>query len=358
VKSIAFNLKAFPGHSDSLVELPFSRKSLVRAVIAAGSRVDEKPGGVAGKAEIASRINMLLSAVNFDGTRLTPTSEYLTAGSTRKAEKSFHVGNALCAHAALQAFGIPWLVDLEEWSKRPEYVPGVEPPQLKGRRADFVGQDVQGKWYVFECKGRAAPPKPGEITMWKQQAMSIGSVGGDKVVHNIVSSAYLHASMEWRLLWVDPPAEGDEDGELAVSPGAFLRSYYQEVLQLLVEEPDFTVATSTGLLTYFPDSDVYVGLHQQVLAVLAGREVQFDAQEDDGYMEFSPESKSRMSELVVIARKRKSPLAKQNVSALLSFGRSWIQRSQGLKNLEDGRVTIFPDGLLIKDGNNGEILPR
>ncbi len=110
-------------------------------------------------------MNAILSSVDTSKSSLAPTLEYLSAGSTDRAHKSYYVGNALCAHAAYSELKIPWLVDIEQlntsykisWSS-------------SGKRPDFLGVDTGGKWYVFESKGRTDGPTPADLKKWKIQA--------------------------------------------------------------------------------------------------------------------------------------------------------------------------------------------
>src|SRR5258707_13932587 len=99
------------------------------------------------------RISALRSALDMGSSALVPTGEYVAAGSTDKAHKSFFIGNALCAHAAYVDLAIPWLVDFERLN--PKIKIGSFPTK---RRPDFLGKDIKARWFVFETKGRASAP--------------------------------------------------------------------------------------------------------------------------------------------------------------------------------------------------------
>src|ERR1035437_695135 len=153
MKQIRLVKCGFPNGADGTVNVPFTMDALARGVIAAGNNPDKKPGTLAVRSDIQMRTGALFSAVKATRYRLKPTPEFLEAGATEKGGKSFFVGNALCAHVALQQLGIPWLVDFEKLGTKHKDI--TVTPSGNGKRPDYLGKDLQGNWHVFESKGRS-----------------------------------------------------------------------------------------------------------------------------------------------------------------------------------------------------------
>lgn len=262
MKQITFTKKNFSNTRNGTFKLPFTQKALLRAVIAAGRRPNSKKKSVAAQADIDMRISALRSAINMRGSALVSTPEYRDAGSTDKAHKSFYIGNALCAHAAYLELAIPWLVDIERLS--PKIKIGELPSK---RRPDFLGKTATNKWFVFESKGRASAPGTDDEKDWKKQANAVKEVNRRKVVQGIVSSAYLKASHEWHLLWIDPPPD-DDAATLEFDEFAIFDAYYEPIVEF-VERDGPRVETPRGTLTLSGDGGVYVGLDRNLLSAFS-----------------------------------------------------------------------------------------
>ena len=202
MKYITFTKKKFSKSKNGTFKLPFTEKALLRAVVAAVQRPTSKLKSIAAQADIDMRISALRSALEMGNSTLVSTPDYTASGSTDKAQKSFFIGNALCAHAAYVELSIPWLVDFERLNPKIKVSRGKTK-----RRPDFLGKDAKSKWFVFEMKGRASAPADDDIKDWKKQASSVKQINAREVKQGIVSSAYMKGSHEWQLLWVDPPAD-------------------------------------------------------------------------------------------------------------------------------------------------------
>ena len=95
MKYITFTKKKFSKSRNGTFKLPFTEKALLRAVVAAGQRPTSKPTSIAAQADINMRLSALRSALDMSSSALVSTPEYVAAGSTDKAHKSFFIGNAL-----------------------------------------------------------------------------------------------------------------------------------------------------------------------------------------------------------------------------------------------------------------------
>lgn len=267
-RTISFTKENFPGNSKSGHELSFTRRALIRAVVAAGRKMG--PGGrktVAAKADIDMCVNALISAVDLTSRILRPTKELLSCGSTDKAHKSFYVGNALCAHSAFKELSIPWLANFEALG--PQY---KITKKHKKKRPDFLGLDCGRKWYAFEAKGRSGAPTKKSKKAWKTQATAVKAVNGKEIEQGIISAAYINSSREWELLWVDPPPEGSADSiELELSD--FFEAYYKPIVDYIARGGE-AIGLENVRARFSGDARVFIGLHRTIQAAYQSRDVE------------------------------------------------------------------------------------
>jgi type I restriction enzyme R subunit len=256
---ITFIKKNFSSSEDGQFQLGFTAKALIRAVVAAGQKPTPGRKAYDAQADIDMRISALKSAVDLRGPSLRATGVFLASGSTDRADKSFYVGNALCAHSAYADLGIPWLVNVEKLSPRVR----IE-KRKTSRRPDFLGRATRHAWFSFESKGRAKSPGPRLLKDWKKQARAVKKVNGKDVQRGIVSAAFLNKTREWELLWADPPSDRDSL-ELEVDESTFFNAFYQPIVNF-IQSDNPSIELREGILRLSSVSDVYVGLHGQVLS--------------------------------------------------------------------------------------------
>jgi type I restriction enzyme R subunit len=266
-KQIVFTKRQFSGSTDKVSRLSYTKAALLRAVSVAGRGHGPMGMTTAARAGVEMRINALISALNMDGAILEPTGEYLNSGSTDRSHKSFHVGNALCAHAANRVMEIPWLVDFEKLGPEYKIVRGAG-----NRRPDFLGKDIKGRWFVFEAKGRSSPPGPADLRDWKTQTKVVNKINGRKVRRGIVSAAYLNRNTKWELLWVDPSPD-DEAESIVFDELIFFRAYYGPILEFL-ENDGIVGYLQNGTIKLTSNRLVSVGLHREIIDALRAGSVE------------------------------------------------------------------------------------
>jgi type I restriction enzyme, R subunit len=298
MKHISLTWQDFSPSRNGKCELQYTRKALLRAVIAAGQRPEPGSKTTAARADIAMRVNAVVSSLDMSGTRLAPTPEYLSAGSTDRAHKSYYVGNALCAHAAYAELDIPWLLDIERLDNKYNLT-----WSSTRKRPDFLGWDVDQQWYIFESKGRKVSPSEKKLGDWKTQAKAITHVNSMKVQNNIVSAAYLRGDQEWMLKWVDPITD-EENIQLNFEPFSFFEMYYDPIMQL-IDRLSRKVSTPDGTLSYIPSLNAYIGLHKDLLNALQER----------------------------------------NINAIISYASNHM--NMDVPRDDDGSVHVFADGMLV-----------
>jgi len=304
-KRIRLTLDDFPENLDGVSEVGFSEKALIRGAIAAGNNPRSRSTAPDARAHLDGLAALVKSSLDTSGPRLRPTGHFMDLGSTKKGDKSFDIGNALCAHAALEKLKVPWLVDVET-------LPSALSVKFKKgskQRPDFIGQDGRKNWYVFESKGRTSKPGPANLKKWKKQAEKIHSINGVAPNHAIVSAAYLNSDGEWEMLWVDPAPTPEEREEIEVSEAEFLSVYYGPLFNALLENQDAWEASTFGPILRLPISGVFIGLHAEVFTAL--RSAAF--------------------------------------SRVIALGREWA----GTPSQENLGTTLFADGILVRLGGGG-----
>lgn len=213
MSEILFTKRKFPKGSTGIFSLPVTERALIRGAIAAGQNPRSQPHAVDARADIDMKAAILRSALDFSGSTMTQTPHYKTLGPTAKGQKSFVIGNALCAHAAYRDLQIPWLVDYESL---PASV-FVKLAANSGKRPDFLGLDSLNRWHVFESKGRSKKPTPSELKEWGLQARRVRKVNGNSPIYRIASAAYINTFGDWDLIWEDPPSKFGDDLEFSDS---------------------------------------------------------------------------------------------------------------------------------------------
>ena len=325
MKKFVLTKSKFPHGQNGSINVPFTKEALLRAVIAAGKNPQRKATTDAEKAGLQMRVSAILSALKMDGNCLCPTPIFAKDGNTIKSQKSFYIGNTLCAHSALFHLEIPWLKDVETLPKGITIKTGTSK-----KRPDYLGLDLKGKWHVFECKGRSSKPNAMSIEAWKDQAKSISKVNGRSVENNIVSAAYIDKkSSEWKLLWVDPP--GDDDHYIdELSNREFFQTYYKEIIELL-NRGEKRIDSEFGPLVYLSELGVHVGLHKKILQKIS----------------FSYERRDFLGLMVKPQYDSNVYLKLVESEEIIRFSNNQLE--QGLfEEISESGVSVFPDGILIK----------
>ncbi len=217
------------------------------------------------KADIEERVQSLLSAIDFGGTHLTATDTYLESASSRKKNKTQEIGEVLCSFAANQEFGIPWLLDVEVLDKYPG-APTVRRDKKSKQRPDFIGQGLNGDWYVFEAKGRSNGGKPTveKLIGWKNQAKTFRTLNGKPPKRHIVSASYLDVDNNWSLFWYDPPSD-EHAVDFAFDVKMFFYAYYRKTLSRILGR-SANEESSYGL--FFPSGvpGISIGIHKEIFS--------------------------------------------------------------------------------------------
>lgn len=211
-----------------------------------------------------SLVRMALEQKGPTGFRLRRTEAAKTLDPTEKGAVNYFIGMAVCKLFASKLLNTPWLLHLDVFRPSVNAV-------LRGRsRPDMVGQEsATGKWYAFECKGRASPPDATAKSKAKTQAGRVASVGGAACTMHIGAITYLRNDV-LQFYWEDPEPRGPAKLRLPY-PVESLAYYYGPFAALLRESTLDGEGRAAALLAR-DGAGLSVSAHPAVKKHLIGRD--------------------------------------------------------------------------------------
>ena len=200
-----------------------------------------------------SLVRMALEQRPFSAS-LQRTDAFQSLDPTEKGAVSYFLGMAVCKLFATQFLHITWLLHLDVFRDQ------LDPALLRGRsRPDLVGQDDNGTWHAFECKGRSSAPNLEDRRKAKAQAQRLVRVDSSNCSLHVGAISYFrHDALEFH--WRDPDPEPEETLEpIHVNlPKNAWSCYYEPVLAL-----------ATGRLTDArAAADITIEVHEAILELL------------------------------------------------------------------------------------------
>jgi len=260
MSNITIERRNFNDGSDKKLTVPCDAHAIVRASIAAGRNPMHPPELAGEEYDRKARENRVRSAVDLSGNHPQATENYLEARSTNQGHMTEAVADAFCAFTADAEFNVPWLMNIEELNRYSPQ-PVIERSDNDSRkRTDFIGQDQQGGWYVFEAKGRKKKPSATDLTKWKDQAKTIKTVNNIEPKHHIVAVTYLNSKSGWEHISYDPPVD---ERALAVEfdNRIFFAAYYMR-LNRRIRPYRIVDETPNGYLYSIGIKGFQVGVHK------------------------------------------------------------------------------------------------
>ncbi len=203
-----------------------------------------------------SLVRMALEELPFTGL-LQRTDAFRSLDPTEKGAVGYFLGMAVCKLFASSFLRTPWLLHLDVFRGQ------LDPALLGGRsRPDLVGQNDEGAWHAFECKGRSSVPNAADLRKAKAQAQRLVRVDSrDCSLHVGAVSYFRQHVLEFH--WRDPEAEDAQRLEpikVNLPADAWLHYY----------APALAIATARRV-DGREDADIKVEVHQAVLEpLLAG----------------------------------------------------------------------------------------
>ena len=134
------------------------------------------------------------------------TEAFSSLDPTEKGAVSYFLGMAVCKLFATDLLDTPWLLHLDVFRDQ------LSPAVLGGRsRPDLVGQDANGAWHAFECKGRSSIPTAEDMRKAKRQAQRLVRVDSTNCSLNIGAISFFRQDA-LQFHWRDPDPEEPEPG--------------------------------------------------------------------------------------------------------------------------------------------------
>lgn len=172
----------------------------------------------------AYRAQAVRCVIDFTRPKLTKYKAYKELDGTEKSSLSYWIGMTVAGIVADELLKVPRLAH----ASKHKGVIKVDPTSMS--LADLVGQDAPGAWHVIEAKGRQTATQPPDEKKYKDQAETIGSVGGIPVTTTSYSVAFLRRTITAKL--VDPPPKpGSID--LQMNPDDLGAGYYKPYIDFL-----------------------------------------------------------------------------------------------------------------------------
>lgn len=152
---------------------------------------------------------------------------------------SYHLGLMMATAWARRRYNIPWLLHLDLYREEHDVITRNDAGKS---RPDLIGFDTQGRWAVFEAKGRKSYPSTKCKKDAKRQAMRVQTVAGENAAHRLAVFAHfgpepdnIAGRCHLQCLVIDPPADPHHPNPMNfdfVTRQNFFRHYYHPWLEL------------------------------------------------------------------------------------------------------------------------------
>jgi len=184
---------------------------------------------------------------------LCRTDAFKSLDPTEKGAVSYFVGMAVCKLFASRLLDTPWVLHLDLFREQ------LSPVVLYGRsRPDLLGEDGNGAWHAFECKGRSSVPNPADKRKAKAQAQRLVRVDSTACSLHVGAIAYFRQD-ELEFHWRDPDPEEEKLEPFEVRlPDSAWRYYYEPALALVTDADTFAPSEDRTAV------DVDVEIHQTI----------------------------------------------------------------------------------------------
>lgn len=152
---------------------------------------------------------------------------------------SYHLGLMMSTAWARRRYNIPWLLHLDLYREANEVIMRHDAGKS---RPDLIGRDTQGRWAVFEAKGRKGYPGIQSKKDAKKQAMRVQTVAHEDPAHRLAVFAHfgpepdnIGGRCHLQCLVIDPPGDPKHPQPMKfnfITHENFFQRYYQPWLNL------------------------------------------------------------------------------------------------------------------------------
>lgn len=275
--------------SNGTADVEFSLTRLIHAAVTAGHdhgwRQSVLPS-IAGQFELLWKTSALRVAVTEQNTRrgswqsqirrLFPSDRFNRMDPSERRALSYHLGITLSVAWARKALQIPWLLHLDVYQN--QFNVNL---QLGNSRPDLIGKHRDGRWAVFECKGRSSAPDAKAENKAKYQASRITDIGGVPPSGCFALFSYYAADRSAigkakpkviHIRVIDPPLSKDDENAIHLpkftEPNFFL-SYYEPWRRLVRADAVMVESRDTRFVwRQLRDLDFRIGMLRTVAEAL------------------------------------------------------------------------------------------
>ncbi|MCB0179215.1 MAG: hypothetical protein KDI62_13360 [Anaerolineae bacterium] len=200
-------------------------------------------------------------------THIIQSPAFRELDAPEKSANSYYLSLTLTKLFVEKLLATPWLLHLDTYAQSLAQLPSPSP--------DLVGLGKNTKWLVAEAKGRSNWLSRRTLRRLKSRSQAL--IAGQKPALLIGLACYFTAQNKILKAYLEDPVvnTGSESPNLALTPKAYLTSYYALLFDLLQADyggaPVFeTYQDRTFRLKAIPEADLHIGLDEQIFQRLAG----------------------------------------------------------------------------------------
>ncbi len=173
--------------------------------------------------EMSFRMFLIYANLWESGDRFRRSPAYDDLDPTEKGSISYFLGMAIAKLFASRLFGAHWMVHLDR-------LVNYHSVGLTGRsRPDLAGQDVAGRWLLFEGKGRTGVFSQRAMDQAKEQVQQVRAIDGSRPYLRVGVQTFFEPMMTTAL--VDPDTSREDSVALDIGIERLRAAYYRRFIR-------------------------------------------------------------------------------------------------------------------------------
>lgn len=285
------------GLTSKNIELEFSNKELLHAVITCGMPVQRMTAAYFSKKklELTYKLFLVETALDTEGDRIKKAKRIAYLDSSEKSVMSYYIGMFFTKLISKRIYGTDYLTHLNLIHKAEGE--GFIDFFDSEWRPDMVGfQPEKSVWSVWEAKG-GSNRREQALKKGCQQAAAIGTINGTGPDPAAVCMTYYDHSFLCGVLRELQKGEAKNRENVQFMEADFYRAYYKPVCQLFMEQGtrlhfQGQNAEISLSVPYFPEKEqeeeerrIHVGMSRKLLFCLMENDYQTLAEKRSAFME-------------------------------------------------------------------------
>ena len=245
------------------------------------------------------RASAMLMTVNEYGAQ---QSSYFIASPTfnrldpsEKGAMTYFLGMAVTKLIAERYFNVPWLMHLDVYRN------SYDIESDKGGKPDFIGiantHHSQGRWHIFESKGRTGGFDRPAIIRGKEQTLYLRTINNVKPSSRNAVQAYFYGKDQVLSGYLIDPVDNNEGVDIKLGLKDLFELYYKpfyDLMELLRHEIDpkkenfISQIHSQYEITYIKPLNIYLGISKIIRRLLSD----FD---EENFFEMMKQNEEKLS---------------------------------------------------------------